>query len=309
MGYGLSYTACVVAVNLFFGKKRALAMGIVLAGCSIGAMVHPLICQSLIDRYGWRGTMLIYSGIILHTCPAALLLGSRPKIHTETIDIEDINSKANMQVEQKDENKNRCRNTIDKETNEMLLKDKNIVTKEGHCHIKTDSVLCSLNVLLLCISGFCFNYGLGILFIYLAPLTVHKGYDRHTAASVLSSVAVASIIGRILVGFISGLPGVDNLLLYMISYFIAGVCVISLPHLASIVPLILVSVIYGLFSSVYGPVLSEITCQLFGLHNFAKVYGFLLVFLGIATTLSGPSAGECIRFKDLVIRSLQIICC
>lgn len=64
----------MVMVGQYFNKRRSLANGLASAGGSIGTMLLPLFIRSSTDYYGFSGTLLIYSAIILHAIPAAMLL-------------------------------------------------------------------------------------------------------------------------------------------------------------------------------------------------------------------------------------------
>ena len=67
-----------VAVQQYFTKKRGFAASITSAGMSLGFFSTPPLIQFLISFYGWRGTLLIVSGIILHGCVVGALLRPPP---------------------------------------------------------------------------------------------------------------------------------------------------------------------------------------------------------------------------------------
>lgn len=59
-GLGLILMPISVACNLYFEKKRPLATGISKTGFSIGGFLFPLIIQSILDDFGWRGVVWVY---------------------------------------------------------------------------------------------------------------------------------------------------------------------------------------------------------------------------------------------------------
>ena len=70
-GSGLSYMAGMVAVADYFDKWRPLAFGIATSAGGVANMCFPWISVSLIQHFGWRGALLISSGIIAQICVAA----------------------------------------------------------------------------------------------------------------------------------------------------------------------------------------------------------------------------------------------
>ena len=59
-------------LNSHFEDRKSIALGISYAGATIGAVIFPVIIQSLLDYYGFHGAMLIIGGmaivhLFLHT--------------------------------------------------------------------------------------------------------------------------------------------------------------------------------------------------------------------------------------------------
>lgn len=74
MGFALSYTPAVAMVGMYFRKKKALAYGLAMSGSGIGTFVLAPVVQVLIERYSWRGALLILGGLVSHLCICAALL-------------------------------------------------------------------------------------------------------------------------------------------------------------------------------------------------------------------------------------------
>ena len=66
-----------IVPQLAFKHNRALASGLAFLGYNIGATGSPHIVAYLIEGYGWRGTLLLMGGILMHRIPISLT------IHTE----------------------------------------------------------------------------------------------------------------------------------------------------------------------------------------------------------------------------------
>lgn len=66
-------------VGLYFDKKRPLATMIASAGGGLGAFIGPILCVKAISRYGWRGSVFIHSGVLLHLIVVGALCRPLPK--------------------------------------------------------------------------------------------------------------------------------------------------------------------------------------------------------------------------------------
>jgi MFS family permease len=73
LGNGLAYTACLLAVNDYFSRRRATALGLATCGAGLGGFCLPLLTQFLIERFAFRGCMLILAGLCFNmvACGAA----------------------------------------------------------------------------------------------------------------------------------------------------------------------------------------------------------------------------------------------
>ncbi|XP_070578308.1 monocarboxylate transporter 12-like [Ptychodera flava] len=71
---GLCYVSCFASLGRYFKKRYTMANGIALAGVGLSNVILPPLCQLLIDKYGWRGALLIVSALTAHLCVGAALL-------------------------------------------------------------------------------------------------------------------------------------------------------------------------------------------------------------------------------------------
>ncbi|OAD59836.1 Monocarboxylate transporter 12 [Eufriesea mexicana] len=66
LGFGLIYLPAIVSVTCYFEKYRSLATGIAVCGSGLGTLIFAPCLDYLIAIYGWRGAILICSGIVLN---------------------------------------------------------------------------------------------------------------------------------------------------------------------------------------------------------------------------------------------------
>ncbi|XP_076084650.1 uncharacterized protein LOC143055398 [Mytilus galloprovincialis] len=66
-GFSLCYISASTVVGMHFkGKQKILALAFVSFGSGIGGSLFPVILEILISRFGWRGSLLITAGLMLH---------------------------------------------------------------------------------------------------------------------------------------------------------------------------------------------------------------------------------------------------
>ncbi|XP_063749024.1 monocarboxylate transporter 12-B isoform X2 [Eleginops maclovinus] len=74
LGFALCYTPSIVMVGSYFLQRRALAYGVAMSGSGIGTFVLAPAVQLLIERYSWRGALLLLSAFVSNMCVCGALL-------------------------------------------------------------------------------------------------------------------------------------------------------------------------------------------------------------------------------------------
>lgn len=62
VGCGLMYCPAIIAVTMYFEKRRSLATGIAVTGAGVGTVVFSTINEFVISSYGWRAVFLVFVG-------------------------------------------------------------------------------------------------------------------------------------------------------------------------------------------------------------------------------------------------------
>lgn len=65
VGNGTAYLGYSRAISSWFSRRRGMALSTMLAGGACGAMILPVIAQTAITHYGWRGAYLVLGAIAL----------------------------------------------------------------------------------------------------------------------------------------------------------------------------------------------------------------------------------------------------
>lgn len=74
IGFATIHGPAAYLIGLYFDRRRELANSVLVASSGFGGLVVPPLYRYLLDVYGLRGTMLIFSGVIFNVVALAGLL-------------------------------------------------------------------------------------------------------------------------------------------------------------------------------------------------------------------------------------------
>ena len=105
LGLVMISLSSLIAVGRHFHKNQALAMGICQAGGSVGGFIFNPMLQALMQAYGWRGAVLILSGILMHAALFGLVIHNleKPKNETNTEHMTITSGKLKQEQKESDE--------------------------------------------------------------------------------------------------------------------------------------------------------------------------------------------------------------
>jgi predicted MFS family arabinose efflux permease len=84
VGNGTAHLAFARAISTWFKERRGLAFAMLLTGGAVGAMVLPMVAQTLIGVAGWRNAFACLGAMVLVVgLPISLLIRERPASATE----------------------------------------------------------------------------------------------------------------------------------------------------------------------------------------------------------------------------------
>ncbi|KAJ5385406.1 hypothetical protein N7517_003317 [Penicillium concentricum] len=220
---GLVTWPILALVGQHIKVKRAAAMGIVLAGSSLGGVIWPIAIDKLINapNIGFPWTMRIV-GFIMIPCLIFSCAVAKPPI-TPTTNVESLDSKEES----------------DKNTTEE--KDK----PQGHKE-EALALLRKPSLQLLCLAMFITYFGMFSPFFYTTSYAVEKGFSTSLAFYTVSIVNGASFFGRILPGIVADRYGKFNCCI--IATISAGVIALCWTKVTSVVGLVIWSAAYGFAS-------------------------------------------------------------
>ncbi|KAJ5944980.1 hypothetical protein N7516_005148 [Penicillium verrucosum] len=220
---GLAIWPMLVLVGQYIKVKRAAAMGIVLAGSSLGGVVWPIAIDRLINKpsIGFPWTMRIV-GFIMIPCfifsCAAAKSPDTPKANAESRDSN----------QQNDENATEQKDIPQSHKAEAL------------------ALMRKPSLQLLCLAMFMIYFGMFSPFFYTTSYAVEKGFSTSLAFYTVSIVNAASFPGRVLSGIVADKYGKFNCCI--IATISAGIVALCWTKVTSVAGLVIWCAAYGFAS-------------------------------------------------------------
>ena len=185
--------AAQFAVQKSFQEKRLMANGIFTSGTGLGMLLMSPVTQSLLDIYGFHGTLLVLSGIALHgvvfglsmlySLPDPLCKESRTIERSTSIKLDEIASDSGKLETIRNNEK-------DLILPEKKLKEKFTLKQASHVSQNYDSIKNSKNE-----KQYSATQDQNEMHGYLGLLK-NKYYLIYTIGSVLSHTAMKAVIGK-----------------------------------------------------------------------------------------------------------------
>lgn len=248
------YIPSVVVVGVYFEKRRNLAMGLAVSGCGAGSLVFAPLLRLLVSTYGWRGSLLITSGLCLQSVVFGALLRPLP-------------------IQQ---NNNKFHSSNDFGIAQL-------------CHL---SLLRDLKFIVFLLNNILWNVGSLVLLVIMTAYAESQGVTRTNSALLVSLVGLFSTLGRVIIGVTAGHKRCSNFIVFVVSTTMTGVFIALFPSGRDFLVLAIFSASYGLFFGLQLGVLAVVTTELFGVSRLTSAYGYLMFGNGTGALLGPPLAGS-----------------
>jgi MFS family permease len=153
------------------------------------------------------------------------------------------------------------------------------------------SLLKDFVFLFFAISNFLTSLGFNTPFIYIVDQALLLNIAPAKADLLLSTIGISNMVGRIFLGIVSNVNGVNRLYLYATVITICGVATTIEPFCTTFTGLLIFSIVFGFTSGGYVSITSVLLVDLFGLEQLTDAFGILLVFQGLAVLIGPPGVG------------------
>ena len=242
-------------ISLWFDRRRGLFLGIVAAGIGLGFAVVPMLMQSFLENFGWRGAYLGIAALLVFLVLPLIFIFIRDKPADVGLFPD------NRQEEQ---------------TAPSASPTVGMFFKEA---TKTHTFW--LLLLMTFVFALVFN-GMGV---HLVPLLKDSGMQASQAVFIASIMGMSIFFSRIIIGFLLDIFFAPWLA--MVTFLIATSGLAMAASNISEIFNILAAILIGAGIGAETDCISYMTSRYFGLRAFGKIYGFFFSFFYVGTGL-GP---------------------
>ena len=247
VGIGSTPVTWSRAINLWFYRNRGLALGILLMGTSIAAMVIPRVAVEAIQSYGWRSMFAIVALFPAAALIAAFFLFREPR--------PDERPKA-----------------IESDTGALTGVTLAAALKDYRFYV----IWLSIGLIAAAFGG---------AFINMPTMLRLRGVDAETAASVMGILGIGIFAGRLITGalldrFWQGVVAFPLLCLPAISAWLL------LGDNLTFAMAALAGFLLGFAAGAESDLIAYLTGRYFGMAHYGKIYGMLYMPFGLFSAAS-----------------------
>ncbi|KAF4344148.1 monocarboxylate transporter 2 [Fusarium beomiforme] len=253
IGAAMTMVVAIAVVGKLFVRKRGLAMGITLAGSSIGAVIFPIILRSTYPNLGWQWSMrimaFISAGLLI---PAILCFTPFNKIYKSSTDGQPSPKSSTLNF--------------------------NAFQSPAFCFV-TGGI-------------FMFEFVIFSISGLLPSISTRVGFTPENGYTLLAIVGAASTFGRIIPGIIGDKYGHFNVLLATLVFTVVFMGALLVPFgTKSAIALYAWSAIWGFGSGSFlsiTPVCMGKTCEA---KDYGRYYGMMNFVTAFALLIALPTSG------------------
>lgn len=239
-GLGGVYVPLTSTVARWFITRRGVMTGIVAAGIGIGTLVAPPVANWLITSFDWRLSYIILGLVVL----VVVVLGAQ-----------------------------------------FLKRDPTLVGQipygehsgAGPGAVREDTGLSLKEAVqtgqfwLISFIFFCFGFGMYSIILHIAPHATDMGVSAAGAAGILAGIGGASIVGKVIFGYVADRIG--NRAVYVIGFVLLSACLLWLIPAHEMWMLYIFVTVFGLAYGCLATAQPPLVAWLFGIRSHGLIYG------------------------------------
>ena len=243
------------AINLWFFRQRGLALGLTLVGTSVSAMLLPFITTQLIGQVGWRGSFAFLALLPLAVAlPLGLLWFREPRDHERPPEVAAVGAA------------------------ELPGRTVGEAMREKRFWI----LWISIALVSIAYAG---------ALVHLPSMLAARGFDRTSAAAVMSVFGLSIFAGRIITGLL-----LDRFWAPLVTLPILCLPALSCWVLMGDAPLSLTlavaaAFLVGFASGAETDLIAYLAGRYFGMRSYGQIYGVLYMAFGLSTAISASLYG------------------
>ncbi|XP_030064170.1 monocarboxylate transporter 6 [Microcaecilia unicolor] len=307
-GLGLCFTfqAGVTVLGYYFIRRRTLANALAATGASVGMAIWPLFSQYLLVEMGWRGSFLIFGGVLLNSCVCGALMRpvrAHPALQSPTEDC------GQLQCDQQPDSDELISHK--EPLKESLFNGTSVDHDKTQFQSMTSSCMMTVKKYM-AFDLFCQNkrfqvFTVGVAWLvmgfvlplfYLVPYATSSNIEESKAAFLLALIGFINIFIRPIAGVVSGMRFFKEKMIYVFS---TAVLVNGISNFISAVSssysmLILYCVVYSVSMSFIGALIFQVLMDIVGMKRFPSAFGLFTILESITILTGPPLAGLLVDF-------------
>jgi len=256
VGIGLS-PVDVIALSTtarWFVRRRSMMSGIVKVGTGTGQLVIPLAASLLITTYGWRS-----SYVVIALFSMLMLAGAGQLLRRDP-------------------------------SQKGLLPDGDTQTRSvgsplGETGLSFHEALKTRQFWTICFINLTIMFSLMMILVHIVPHAIDLGFPATTAAGVLSTIAGASMVGRLLIGITADRAGIRACMIFCFTLLVLAFLWLRMAK--ELWMLYLFAGVYGIGHGGHFTLISPLVAEHFGIRSHGLLFGIVL-FAGNVGGAVGP---------------------
>jgi len=261
---GIGGACCFIPVMStiprWFAKKRGTAVGLAGIGFSLGGLISPTLAQWLISNYGWQQAFIVLGLImIVLMVPLAQYMKHSPQ-----------------------------RMGISRYGEDLATEDNPSPALAARGLSFTEAVKTS-RFWLYGLIHFCFLFIIQVIFTHIVSHAVDIGILAIVAASMVSTIAGSSLIGRSFIGIVCDKVGARPALTFCLVMTTSAL--IWLLFAREIWMLYVFAIIFGVAFGGIAPLQILVLAEFFGLDSLGIIFGTIMLIGTIGGSFGPPVAG------------------
>ncbi|XP_077990670.1 monocarboxylate transporter 12-like [Glandiceps talaboti] len=309
-GIGMAVIPSVEMIGVYFKRRLPLAIGLAMAGSGAGQFTLSVVSQILIDKYGWRGTLMILSAMSANMCVAGALLRPLTFEHSKPLEYKTLPVNENQSIENDTKedirngsetymtnhvNDNNCLETFAR----TKLEKRKPRSKLG-CIGGLKSFLGSLYdvslfkepiMYLVIVTGCCQSVGHNIVIIQIVKRAREFGISSTLSSFVPAVMGLSQLTGRPFWGAMGNSPKVKSYVIYALAMVICGVSSIISIYTKSFAGQLVYIILFGIGLGGYIILIPVVIAHFLGAKRMGYGMTYVWQVHGIVGLFIAPLSG------------------
>ncbi len=261
VGGSCSFTPITSTLPKWFTKRRGLAIGITLAGISLGGIIWPPVVERLIANIGWQSTYMVVGLItlVIITALAQLMRQSPQKIGLEPYG--------------------------EKEKLESAPR----IPDQKTTGLSFTQAFGMAPYWFIGLIRFCSMFVFQLILVHIFPYAVDIGFPKIAAAIIISIISISGTVSRLLIGFVADMIG--HRLTLFLSAVVLTLSLIVLVFAKELWHFYAFALLFGLAWGGVGVVQVTLIAEFFGPRSLGAIMGSLEFLLTTGGAIGISMAG------------------